>query len=140
MPDFAFAFIDCEFGGLDPEQHDITEVALIVTDYRLAELASGEWKIRARAHRITPEAAAISGYRAEDWEGAPHLREVLAELDALLPSGKTIVPAGQNHGFRNIGSATLHVHAVLASPVFEAMFDGVAEPVRRWLPAAADSH
>jgi DNA polymerase-3 subunit epsilon len=96
LPDFAFAFIDCEFGGLDPEQHDITEVALIVTDYRLAELASGEWKIRARAHRITPEAAAISGYRAEDWEGAPHLREVLAELDALLPSGKTIVPAGQN--------------------------------------------
>ncbi len=34
MPDFAFAFLDCEFGGLDPEKHDITEVAVIMTDYR----------------------------------------------------------------------------------------------------------
>jgi len=39
---FALAFIDCEFGGLDPELHDITEVAAVVTDYRLAELARGE--------------------------------------------------------------------------------------------------
>src|SRR5262249_32298613 len=38
MPDFAFAFIDCEFGGLDPELHDITEIAVILTDYRLAEI------------------------------------------------------------------------------------------------------
>ena len=96
MADFAFAFMDCEFGGLDPELHDITEIAVIVTDYRLAELASGEWKIAARPHRITREAAEISGYRAEDWQGAPHLREVLAAIDALLPAGKTVVPAGQN--------------------------------------------
>ena len=96
MAEFAFAFMDCEFGGLDPELHDITEIAVIVTDYRLAELASGEWKIAARPHRITPESAEISGYRAEDWQGAPHLREVLAAIDALLPAGKTVVPAGQN--------------------------------------------
>jgi oligoribonuclease (3'-5' exoribonuclease) len=96
LADFVFAFMDCEFGGLDPELHDITEVAVIVTDYRLVELASGEWRIAARPHRITPESAEISGYRAEDWEGAPHLREVLAAIDALLPAGKTVVPAGQN--------------------------------------------
>ena len=96
MADFAFAFMDCEFGGLDPELHDITEIAVIVTDYRLDELAAGEWKIAARPHRITPESAEISGYRAEDWEGAPHLREVLAAIDALLPPGRTVVPAGQN--------------------------------------------
>jgi hypothetical protein len=95
LADFAFAFMDCEFGGLDPELHDITEVAVIVTDYRLDELASGEWKIAARPHRITREAAEISGYRAEDWQGAPHLREVLAQIDALLPSGKTVVPAAR---------------------------------------------
>ena len=41
MTDFAFAFIDCEFGGLDPELHDITEVALILTDYRLVESSGG---------------------------------------------------------------------------------------------------
>ena len=96
MADFVFAFMDCEFGGLDPERHDITEVAVILTDYRLDELAAGEWKVAARPERITPEAAEISGYRAEDWRGAPHLREVLTQIDALLPNGKTVVPAGQN--------------------------------------------
>ena len=96
MPDFAFAFIDCEFGGLDPEQHDITEVAVIVTDYRLAEIATGEWKVAARAERISDEAAAISGYDAEAWRDAPPVRQVLTELASLMPAGKTVVVAGQN--------------------------------------------
>ena len=94
--EFALAFIDCEFGGLDPELHDITEVAVVVTDYRLDELAAGEWKVAARAERISPEAAQISGYSAEAWQGAPHVREVLTALRDLLPKDKTIVPAGQN--------------------------------------------
>jgi DNA polymerase III epsilon subunit-like protein len=96
MPDFAFAFLDCEFGGLDPELHDITEVAVIVTDYRLAEFGSAEWKVAARADRISEEAAAISGYDPEAWKDAPPVRQVLTELAAMLPEGKTIVPAGQN--------------------------------------------
>jgi oligoribonuclease (3'-5' exoribonuclease) len=96
VQDYAFAFLDCEFGGLDPELHDITEVAVIVTDYRLAELASGEWKIRGRPERITPEAAAISGWNAEDWADAAPVRQVLSELVKLLPARKTVVPAGQN--------------------------------------------
>jgi DNA polymerase III epsilon subunit-like protein len=96
MSNFAFAFLDCEFGGLDPERHDITEVAVIVTDDRLAELASAEWKVAARADRISAEAAEISGYDAAAWNGAPHVRQVLTEVVALLPPGKTVVPAGQN--------------------------------------------
>ena len=96
MPDFAFAFLDCEFGGLDAEQHDITEIGVIVTDYRLAELAVAEWKVRARPERITPESADISGWNAEGWRDALPLRQVLGELAALLPKGKTVVPAGQN--------------------------------------------
>jgi DNA polymerase III epsilon subunit-like protein len=96
VPDFAFAFLDCEFGGLDPQLHDITEVGLIVTDYRLAELAEGEWKIAARPERISEEAAAISGYDPEAWRGAPGIREVLTAIADLLPAGKTVVPAGQN--------------------------------------------
>jgi quercetin dioxygenase-like cupin family protein len=43
-----------------------------------------------------------------------------------------IVPAGRKHGFRNSGNLTLHIHAVLASPVFEATMEGAAETVRRW--------
>ncbi len=96
MPDFAFAFLDCEFGGLDPELHDITEIGVIVTDYRLAEQASGSWKIRARAERITPEAAEISGYDPAAWADAPGIRDVLRQVGELLPAGKTVVPAGQN--------------------------------------------
>ncbi len=97
MPDFAFAFLDCEFGGLDPEQHDITEIGAVITDYRLVELAEREWKVRARPERITAEAAQISGYDAKIWETeAVPLRQALTELAQLLPKGKTIVPAGQN--------------------------------------------
>jgi oligoribonuclease (3'-5' exoribonuclease) len=96
LPEFAFAFLDCEFGGLDPELHDITEMGLILTDYRLAELGEAEWKVRARAERITPEAAQISGYDPELWKSAVPLRQALTELVARLPAGKTIVPAGQN--------------------------------------------
>jgi DNA polymerase III epsilon subunit-like protein len=96
LPEFAFAFLDCEFGGLDPELHDITEIGLILTDYRLVELGETEWKVRARAERITPEAAQISGYDPELWKSAVPLRQALTELAAQLPGGKTIVPAGQN--------------------------------------------
>jgi DNA polymerase III epsilon subunit-like protein len=96
VPDFAFAFIDCEFGGLDPEQHDITEIGLVVTDYRLVEVAAGEWKVRTRPERVTASSAEISGWNAEAWKDAPPLRQVLDEVAALLPKGKTIVPAGQN--------------------------------------------
>jgi len=97
MPEFALAFLDCEFGGLDPELHDITEIGVIVTDYRLAELASADWKVLARPERVSPEAGAIFGYDAERWakEGVP-VRRALQELAALLPPGHTVIPAGQN--------------------------------------------
>jgi mannose-6-phosphate isomerase-like protein (cupin superfamily) len=43
-----------------------------------------------------------------------------------------IVPAGRQHGFRNSGTVTLRLHAVLASAIFEATPEGALEPVRRW--------
>src|SRR6202049_1977706 len=52
---------------------------------------------------------------------------------AVLTSGQSlIVPAGRKHGFRNSGTATLHIHEVLASPIFEATPEGATETVRRW--------
>lgn len=97
MPDFAFAFLDCEFGGLDPEQHDITEIGVIVTDERLAEACEREWKVIARADRVTASSIEISGYDAAVWakEAVP-VRQALTELAALLPQGCKVVPAGQN--------------------------------------------
>jgi quercetin dioxygenase-like cupin family protein len=55
------------------------------------------------------------------------------EERVIVTAGQSlIVPAGRNHGFRNSGSATLHLHAVLASPIFEATSEGATEVVRRW--------
>jgi mannose-6-phosphate isomerase-like protein (cupin superfamily) len=52
---------------------------------------------------------------------------------AVVTSGQSlIVPAGRLHGFRNCGAATLHMHAVLASPIFEATPEGATEMTRRW--------
>jgi len=52
---------------------------------------------------------------------------------AVVTSGQSlIVPAGRMHGFRNCGTATLHINAVLASPIFEATPEGATEMTRRW--------
>jgi quercetin dioxygenase-like cupin family protein len=55
---------------------------------------------------------------------------------ATLTAGQSLlIPAGQKHGFRNVGDAVLHVHAVLAAPIFEASFDDRTEAQRRWVAA-----
>jgi quercetin dioxygenase-like cupin family protein len=56
-------------------------------------------------------------------------REIVAAGQSL------IVPAGRQHGFRNSGTTTLHIHAVLASPMFEATVEGASESTRRWTAA-----
>jgi quercetin dioxygenase-like cupin family protein len=59
----------------------------------------------------------------------------LDEERIIVTAGQSlIVPAGRKHGFRNSGIATLHIHAVLASPIFEATMEGATEVVRRWDP------
>jgi quercetin dioxygenase-like cupin family protein len=53
---------------------------------------------------------------------------------AVMKAGQSlIVPAGRLHGFRNSGNAKLHLHAVLASPVFESLPEGATDVVRRWV-------
>jgi len=94
--EFAFAFLDCEFGGLDPEQHDLTEVGIILTDYRLVELGERQWRVRARPERVSPEAAQIFGYDEALWARAPGVRQVMGEIVDFLPKDKVVVPAGQN--------------------------------------------
>ena len=51
----------------------------------------------------------------------------------LSAGGSVIVPARRYHGFRNCGSGTLHIHAILAAPIFEALAENASEPVRRWV-------
>src|SRR5258707_525362 len=58
----------------------------------------------------------------------------LDEARVIVYAGQSlIVPARRMHGFRNSGTTTLHIHAVLASPIFEATMEGATEVVRRWV-------
>jgi quercetin dioxygenase-like cupin family protein len=50
----------------------------------------------------------------------------------VRPGQSALVPAGKRHGFRNCGMAELHIHAILAAPIFEAMAEGATEMTRRW--------
>jgi quercetin dioxygenase-like cupin family protein len=56
-----------------------------------------------------------------------------SERFAVGAGQSLIVPPGRKHGFRNSGTGTLHLHAILASPSFEAWPEGAAEPTRRWV-------
>src|SRR4029077_16847295 len=79
----------------------------------------------APTHRHTvEEVLTVCEGEAEMW---------IEEQRAIVLAGQSlIVPAGRLHGFRNSGTGALHIHAVLASPVFEATPEGASEPVRRW--------
>jgi mannose-6-phosphate isomerase-like protein (cupin superfamily) len=57
----------------------------------------------------------------------------LGEKRMTVRAGQSlVVPAGRLHGFRNAGAGTLHVHAILASPIFEMTPEGASEVTRRW--------
>jgi mannose-6-phosphate isomerase-like protein (cupin superfamily) len=59
----------------------------------------------------------------------------IGEERMVVRAGQSlVVPARRLHGFRNAGTGTLHIHAVLASAIFEATPEGASEPVRRWAP------
>jgi len=49
---------------------------------------------------------------------------------AVSAGQSLIVPAGREHGFSNSGATTLHLHAVLASPVF--VMENATGTTRRW--------
>ena len=59
------------------------------------------------------------------------------ELQLAGPNQSVVIPAGRKHGFRNIGTDTLHVMATLAAPMFEGTFDDPNQISRRWLPASS---
>ncbi|MFA1626105.1 cupin domain-containing protein [Rhizobium mongolense] len=59
------------------------------------------------------------------------------ERETVSTGQSVIVPAGSWHGFRNTGSTTLHMQAILATPTFEASFEGQPEVTRHWATAKA---
>ncbi|MGX5849089.1 cupin domain-containing protein [Mesorhizobium sp. PL10] len=78
-------------------------------------------------HPVEEVLSVIAG-TAEMWIDDDHV--------TLTAGQSLLIPAQRQHGFRNAGTDTLHIHAVLASPIFEATFEGATAPVRRWLAAS----
>src|SRR5262245_16350110 len=75
-------------------------------------------------HHPVEEVLTVCGGEAEMW--------IDAERMTVSAGQSLIVPAGRHHGFRNSGTATLHVQAILAAPFFEAIPEGATEATRRW--------
>jgi quercetin dioxygenase-like cupin family protein len=79
----------------------------------------------AHSHPVEEVLTVLSG-EAEMW---------LDQEKTIVKTGQSlVVPARRLHGFRNSGAETLHLHAVLASPIFEALPQGATDMVRRWVP------
>jgi mannose-6-phosphate isomerase-like protein (cupin superfamily) len=77
------------------------------------------------SHEVEEVLTVLSG-AAEMW---------LDQEKTIVKAGRSlVVPARRLHGFHNCGDVTLHLHAVLASPIFEALPEGATEMVRRWVP------
>ena len=76
-------------------------------------------------HAVEEVLSVLSG-QAEIWVGD--------ERSPVSPGQAVVIPAGLKHGFRNIGTATLHVQAILAAPIFEATFEDGDLTRRRWVP------
>jgi DNA polymerase III epsilon subunit-like protein len=84
------AYIDIETLGLDPEQHDIWEVGVIVDDKEY------EWQMDVRLERADPGALRINRFyeRHARYTGTPiTLRDKVAGHIARLTSGRMLVGA-----------------------------------------------
>src|SRR3981189_3542963 len=124
---------------------------MIVVDVR--DMPSEQWRLGVETRMLVSASnGAAQLCMFEQWiapgAGAPThahpveevltVREGQAEMwigqdRVIVTAGQSLtVPAGRQHWFRHSGNVTLHLHAVLASAVFEATPEGATEPVRRW--------
>lgn len=59
----------------------------------------------------------------------------LGDASTIVTADQSVViPAGQRHGFKNVGEGVLKVRATLASAIFEASYDDRREQSRRYNP------
>ena len=126
-------------------------------DHALEEWREGVMTQMRMSHRLGGRQLCIFDQFCDPGLGAPtHIHAVEEVLEVIegraeiwLDGEKSLVdadqsvliPAGALHGFRNVGTTTLHVRATLAAAIFEAQYDSSKETSRRWSPmpvAAAD--
>jgi len=77
-------FIDIETTGLDPDYHEIIEIACIRID-NIGQETVYHTKVQPlNIETANPKALEINGYRSKDWRGAPAPAEVAAKLESFL--------------------------------------------------------
>lgn len=92
-----FAWVDTETSGLDPQQHRVLEIAVVVTDQDLNDVDVFESKIKLspgdRA-AATPKALEVNGYNDAEWADAPpSSRELWSRVQSMTTRRNF---AGQN--------------------------------------------
>jgi DNA polymerase-3 subunit epsilon len=110
------AFIDVETTGLDPNKHEVIDVAVVFDDsvferigapwamhLRREEPDIAIWHTRIRPERIgdaEPKALEVNGYLEADWADAPTAVEVAHTIETLLTrAGADPVIVGHNVSF-----------------------------------------
>lgn len=81
-------FIDLELTGLDVKQHEIIEVAALLTRYPDYRIENSYYTKVIPTHPKTghPESLKIAGYSPQEWANAIPLRQMLLELSDFAPN------------------------------------------------------
>lgn len=94
------AFVDTETSGLIPGLHRVIEVATILTDLQLQEIARFDARIEVPDdHIVSDEAAAINGFDRELWRSTSIPFEAYVRFLRCIPYGHVAIPVGHNVGF-----------------------------------------
>jgi DNA polymerase-3 subunit epsilon len=95
------AFVDVETTGLDPDVHEIIQVAILVESQTTNQVVMGfETKVKPQNLEVAdPKALELNGYQnhPEWWDSAPVMNEELAAVIASYL--KNAIMVGQNVGF-----------------------------------------
>ncbi|MEK7569663.1 MAG: 3'-5' exonuclease [Patescibacteria group bacterium] len=83
MKKLNLAFIDMEMTGLNPTEHEILELAAIITSPNLKVLDEFEVKVKPEHIETADQTSLkISNYSAKEWGSAVSLREAMETLNA----------------------------------------------------------
>ena len=92
-------FLDCETTGLDPQVHEMIEVAAVVAHPNKNGVPPTMFEAKIKPEHIErahPKALEVNGYNEQEWENARPLQEVLPEFLSFLEGA---VIGGQNTRF-----------------------------------------